>query len=296
MSNEALNWAFNLKMKPGPKFVLVALSDYADEEHGCYPSYNKLSKKTGIKKKTIANHIALLTKYGLIEKERQRYDDGNLGGYRFTLHLDVTNDDFEGTDLQTVKANPRGKPFKKCDKNAPHLKLAPGQPVLKSGDIRRKIGGNQSLNLHDNIPQYNHQQEPSGKNTLAQEQYTRLVDFLKSKIPKTKLIPSGDLRDFGREAVKVGPEKLTNALIAFYSDSSICEQKGKYAPKLGTALSERRYEPFLTDLAEQDEYDRKHGNNAQWHRNQAASLEKQILAKAENDARMAQIEAERASA
>jgi len=135
MSNEALTWAFAHQIKSGPKFVLVALADYADEEHSCYPSIDKLRQKTGIAKKTISTHLNTLEKLGFFTRERRRYQDGNLGSYRFTLSVEKEVK-IEGTGLEISLGKSRGKAFK----NAPHANL----------------GKTSSLNLHDKNHQTNH--------------------------------------------------------------------------------------------------------------------------------------------
>ena len=144
MSNEALTWAFSHQIKSGPKFVLVALADYADEEHSCYPSIEKLHQKTGIAKKTISTHLSALDKLGFFTRERRRYNDGNLGSYRFTLGVgkDVK---IKGTDLEITLGKSRGKSFE----NSPHANLATGSP-------HANLGKTTPLNLHDNNHHTNH--------------------------------------------------------------------------------------------------------------------------------------------
>lgn len=126
MSNKALNWAFQLDLKSGPKFVLVALADYADEADSCYPSYDKISKKTGIGKRAIANHMAALEELGLVTREELRYDDGRRSGFRFRLNLQI---------LQVAKND-----LATCKKRPSHLQ-----------------------NMQDNNPYTNHQIEPLEK-------------------------------------------------------------------------------------------------------------------------------------
>ena len=145
MSNEALTWAFAHQIKPGPKFVLVALADYADEEHACFPSIEKISLKTGIAKKTVRNHLNALEECLFLTRERRRYDDGNLGTYRFTLRvgLDVC---INNSSISLRRSKARGRAFK----SSPVANLASSQPVAK-------LGRTSALNLPDNNPHNNHQ-------------------------------------------------------------------------------------------------------------------------------------------
>ena len=87
MSNEALTWAFKQDLKTGAKFVLVALADYADENYSCYPSFDQIGDKTGMKNRAVSTHISYLTNEQFISKKRTRNSAGNLGRYRYKLHL-----------------------------------------------------------------------------------------------------------------------------------------------------------------------------------------------------------------
>ena len=89
MSNEALTWAFKQTIKSGPKFVLVALADYADECNSCYPNFEQISAKTSIAIRSISRHVEDLEKQGFLTTERTRNSTGNLGRYRYSLHLPI---------------------------------------------------------------------------------------------------------------------------------------------------------------------------------------------------------------
>jgi DNA-binding Lrp family transcriptional regulator len=91
MSNEALNWAWRQTLKTGPKFVLVALADYADERHSCFPSFKKIEERTGYDQRTIGRHVKSLEDAGLLQRQQRRYDDGRKAGFRFFLSVDASN-------------------------------------------------------------------------------------------------------------------------------------------------------------------------------------------------------------
>lgn len=85
MSNKAINWAYGQTLKSGPKFVLVTLSDYADENDSCYPLVRQISHKTGISDRSVRQHLFFLEEHGFLTRKRQRNEDGTLGRYRFKL-------------------------------------------------------------------------------------------------------------------------------------------------------------------------------------------------------------------
>lgn len=90
MSNEAINWAYKQTLKSGPKFVLVALADHADERHSCFPSYARLERMTGYKERALAKHIAKLESLGLLSREAVNRADGKRLGTRYFLAVTET--------------------------------------------------------------------------------------------------------------------------------------------------------------------------------------------------------------
>jgi Helix-turn-helix domain len=48
MSVDAIRWAFSLDLQTGPKFVLVALADHADDRNICFPGLARLMRHTGL--------------------------------------------------------------------------------------------------------------------------------------------------------------------------------------------------------------------------------------------------------
>lgn len=78
MSLKQSMWAWSLLIKPGPKFVLLALADYANDAGECYPSLKQLQKKCGLSRSTIITHLCWLKEEKIILVKRQ-YDKN---GYR----------------------------------------------------------------------------------------------------------------------------------------------------------------------------------------------------------------------
>ena len=68
MSIEALNRAFKADIKKSSlKFILVALSDYANEEGEAYPSIQTLNSKTSLNRKTIIAGLMQLETLGYLK-------------------------------------------------------------------------------------------------------------------------------------------------------------------------------------------------------------------------------------
>ncbi len=134
MSNDALTWAFNLDgVKSGPKFVLVALADYADEANSCYPGVKKIARRTGISESSVRVHLDTLIELQLITEERRH----GAGGYRTSnrYHVNVggvidLTPDSDASDSPSAES---------------HDDLAPDSDP-PSAEIRRTVVNPQSVN------------------------------------------------------------------------------------------------------------------------------------------------------
>jgi DNA-binding transcriptional ArsR family regulator len=86
MSVQALSWAFKQPIEHGPKFVLVALANYASEDGECWPSQATIARMTGMDPRTVRRHLADLEQGGyLVRSERKNPDGGRATDiYRLT--------------------------------------------------------------------------------------------------------------------------------------------------------------------------------------------------------------------
>lgn len=66
MSLTATRWAWQQSIAAGPKYVLLALADYADNEGACFPSQKKLAEKCTLSRATINVHLQFLVSNELI--------------------------------------------------------------------------------------------------------------------------------------------------------------------------------------------------------------------------------------
>ncbi|WP_269929142.1 helix-turn-helix domain-containing protein [Kocuria massiliensis] len=87
MSNEAVTWAFRQDLKMTPKFVLVALADYADENHSCFPAHKKTAKRVGASPSTVKRALSELEKLGLIRSSGRIGENGKRTTNRYVLNM-----------------------------------------------------------------------------------------------------------------------------------------------------------------------------------------------------------------
>lgn len=85
MSLDATRWAWQQKVTPMQKLVLLSLADRADEYHRCFPSTARLISDTGCHRTTVFESIQALEELGVLVVQRV-IGKGNI----FTL-IGVTN-------------------------------------------------------------------------------------------------------------------------------------------------------------------------------------------------------------
>lgn len=72
MSHEAIRWAWAQPIKPASaKLVLLAIADRANEENLCWPSIDRMTKDTGLDRKTIMACVSKLENIGVLTVIRE---------------------------------------------------------------------------------------------------------------------------------------------------------------------------------------------------------------------------------
>lgn len=78
MSLEMMEKAWEQDLKPLPKIALLALADYADADHRCWPYYVMMEKKTGLNRHQLERAYQELMDSGLIEVRHYINDNGSV--------------------------------------------------------------------------------------------------------------------------------------------------------------------------------------------------------------------------
>ena len=101
MSVQAIAFAFAAQgLSPTEKLVLLALSNYADENMRCWPSQRRLAHDTGLSARCVRTTLAKLSEKGLIEREARERDDGSRAS-------DVVHLRFQGEERRAGGGEPR---------------------------------------------------------------------------------------------------------------------------------------------------------------------------------------------
>ena len=87
MSHLATMWAYRQEIESGPKFVLVALADFADEAGTCYPGQERIAAMTGMHRSSVVRHLKTLESLGLVSRVHRQGPKGQRTSDRYALHL-----------------------------------------------------------------------------------------------------------------------------------------------------------------------------------------------------------------
>jgi AraC-like DNA-binding protein len=71
MSFQAMAWATKIKLPTHEKFVLIMLSNYADEHGKCWPSIETLCNETGMSRPTVKRALRKLVERKLLIKAKR---------------------------------------------------------------------------------------------------------------------------------------------------------------------------------------------------------------------------------
>lgn len=87
-----MNWAWQLRLKPTIKFVLMALADAADDEGYCWPSVPTLARKTCMDQRSVQRILKTLKDNNLIEVQARFRNDGSPTSNKYWLAMNTTGD------------------------------------------------------------------------------------------------------------------------------------------------------------------------------------------------------------
>ena len=84
-----MNWAWQLRLKPTVKFVLMALADACDDDGYCWPSIPTLANKTCLDDRSVQRILKKLKGDGLVQVQPRFRNSGSptSNGYRLPINL-----------------------------------------------------------------------------------------------------------------------------------------------------------------------------------------------------------------
>ena len=82
-----MKWAWHQPIVPGPKLVLMALADAADDKGACWPSVATLAKQCSMSTRTVQRALQDLIGAGLLNRDLRRRSDGSTTSNLYQLNV-----------------------------------------------------------------------------------------------------------------------------------------------------------------------------------------------------------------
>ena len=76
-------------LKAGPRYLLLTLCSYANDQGDCWPSQKDLADVTGFSLRTINSHLKELCQKGYIESQKRMNASGDLDTCLYSIKFDV---------------------------------------------------------------------------------------------------------------------------------------------------------------------------------------------------------------
>lgn len=232
-------WAWRQDIKPaGRKFILVALSEYADDFGTCYPKVATLASDTSQGESTVREHLNKLEKDGLIGRFRVRKTDGYFGGYRYILLCG-----------QSI---PAGKVPKELEDIIIQRQIsADGDPssAKSQQDPAPDFSNNQrQISAVNNNPL----EQPIEQPCNIQDYLDKFWDFLKRQTPNEHMGRHSKKQGFDkikalakRKSEPIPVNRTIHALFWYYTRDDQTRNEGKFIKGLVPVMNGALYEPFL---------------------------------------------------
>lgn len=87
MSIKAMNWAWEQRLPPNSKLILMALADAADEVGQCWPRVRLIAEKCCTSERTVQRVLKELEAAGFLHIERNYRKDGSQSSNVYSLSL-----------------------------------------------------------------------------------------------------------------------------------------------------------------------------------------------------------------
>lgn len=87
MSIKAMNWAWEQRLPPNSKLILMALADAADEVGQCWPRVRLIAEKCCTSERTVQRVLKELEATGFLQIERNYRKDGSQSSNIYSLNL-----------------------------------------------------------------------------------------------------------------------------------------------------------------------------------------------------------------
>lgn len=133
MSNAAVGWALSQCIADATtKLLLIALADFANDEHACWPSQARLSEIVGCSVDTVQRHAKRLESDGYMKRERRALANGNRTTDRYVLNVDVQGRKKRSRATRTTPQDAASSTPQNAALMTPHMDAASSTPQMRA--------------------------------------------------------------------------------------------------------------------------------------------------------------------
>lgn len=225
-----MNWAWQLRLKPTIKFVLMALADAADDHGFCWPSIPTLANKTCMDQRSVQRILKVLKESNFIEVQARYRNDGSPTSNKYRLALISTGDKLSPPTRQA------------------NHEVAAAIPPPSGADV--------TLTTTD--PQINQKQPPQLKNeTLKETSGSDIYIFPKQLSAQERKIAKHQLDAIDPElaqevldelAARLNVNKVKGEPLSYLRSLITRAKAGQFTPEAGVRVAAAREQAKLTQL------------------------------------------------
>lgn len=229
-----MNWAWQLRLRPTIKFVLMALADAADDEGHCWPSVPTLAHKTCMDERSVQRILKVLKDTNFIEVQARFRNDGSPTSNKYRLALIATGD-----------------------------KLSPPPRQACRGVVTAvtPLGGN-PVTLTTIEPLINQKQPPQPSNeTIKASSGSGIYVFPNQLKPQERELAKSQLDTIDHAlaqavldelAARLNANKVTGAPLSYLRSLITRAKAGQFTPEAGVRISLARAQERLAELKKRD--------------------------------------------
>jgi len=232
-----MNWAWQQKLSPTPKLILMALADAANDFGICWPSVSTVATKCCVSIRTVRRIMQKLVDRGLLLSEPRYRKDGSCSSNRYRLQL-------EGGDRLSPVPDP-------CD-------TTPGQSCEgppDAGDIPGTTIGIQKEPLQpQGVPSgaVASKTEECGGGEFSELEYPKTLSAAEREEARKKLagIPAGLAQQLLDElAASIGSNIIKTTPLAYLRGLITRARAGTFTPEGALRIANHRQQRDKVDVA-----------------------------------------------
>lgn len=221
-----MNWAWELRLSPGPKLIMMALADASDDDGVCWPSVARLASKCCVSTRTVQRVIQEFTANELLMVTSRFSATGRQksNGYRLQL-----------------------------DNKTYHDKLSPSLNILKTKDdnlsgtrMTSAVRGGDDNVVSPHEPPYESSEQPPH---VEREEVTCVLHFPTALLPEERAAVTSIICEIENVAAQALLDELSAAMenrtirtspVQWLRSVARRYKGGKFEPSAGVAFAARR--------------------------------------------------------